>query len=127
MKDKTAGYKRVGSFHLHGIRYPCKKIKETNRMEILPYVRMKDKLTLEKYEYKGAPAYYVIRANVDIGVVPEEFTHRIKDGPYLLIIEDKYYFDDDSDDCGLKIGYYVPDPNYEPPKKGRLFGKVGSK
>jgi len=99
-------------FHLHGIRYESRKDPRKKRQDLIGRIIPGDKLDLERFEYKGEPALMVIepKTGLDIGVVPaeevEKFLPYLNDPFYVDVIE-CYYFDDDSDECGLKLQFCV--------------------
>lgn len=65
--------KQLKAVTLVGEQYPCRKDKKKKRRDAEKGIRRGSKVTLERYTYKGDPAYMVINpANgLDIGVISQ--------------------------------------------------------
>ena len=84
---KTVSYHRI--FNVSGVTFDC-ALGVGERQYVLRRCKMKDKLYLKEFEYKGEPAYYIVREkeNLDIGCVPADIVpiiEKYKDRNYEVI------------------------------------------
>lgn len=77
-KQETISYHK--QFNVAGVTYNCGLAPDCSRQEILSHCRLKDKLYLKEYSYKGTTAYYIVleKNNIDIGSVPSDIISTIK-------------------------------------------------
>lgn len=81
--------KQLQAVTLVGEQYPCRKDKKKKRRDAEKGIRQGSKVTLERYTYKGDPAYMVVNpANgLDIGVISQHQAKRLAGATKAKVIQ----------------------------------------
>lgn len=80
--------KQVQAVTLVGEQYPCRKDRKKKRRDAEKGIRQGSKVTLERYTYKGDPAYMVINpANgLDIGVISQNQANKLAEATKANVV-----------------------------------------
>lgn len=118
-KDRKASYHRI--VKVAGVTYGCIHPNGfCDRQDVIEKSKYTDKLILEEYQYKGAPAFLIIneRLGADIGNVPAWAVDKIKKKSELYDLEGEFinidffdknenrYSDDIDDDIYPEYVYF---------------------